>query len=736
MYFEAVQLHSKRFGVNTAPVALRGKSFAKSAMTNPIYSKVKRALAVCLLLTLPVQAYAQALAPAIRPPAVPLVTHDPYFSVWSMADNLADDRTKHWTGAFNGMVGLVRIDGKAYRLMGQSYSPLPEPLRQVSVEVLPTRTVYQFEGGGVRVALTFMSPLLADDLDVMSRPVTYLTWDVRALDESVHQVSLYFDSTAEFVVNTPSQRVVWSRPKVSDLKVMAFGSQEQRVLEQSGDDLRIDWGYLYQVAPQDSASLSAIAWNRVTRSGFAATGRLPDSDDLQMPRAAKDQLPVLATTFDLGRVGRATLSRHLMLAYDDVFSVEYFNRRLRPYWRRGNVETDALLKAAARDYEALKKRCEAFDAELMSDLRRAGGEEYARLAALAYRQTIAAHKLAMDWDGTPLFFSKENFSNGSIGTVDVTYPSAPFFLLFNPQLLKAQLRPLLDYASSPRWRFPFAPHDLGTYPLANGQTYGGRETSEEDQMPVEESGNMLLMLAALARAEGNAGFAEKYWPILARWAEYLRDRGLDPENQLSTDDFAGHLAHNTNLSLKAILALGAYAQLCETLGKRSEAANYRRLAKEMAAKWQRMADDGDHYRLAFDKPGTWSQKYNLVWDKLLGLNLFPQEVARREINFYKSKQNRFGLPLDNRADYTKLDWIVWTATMTQTQEDFQSFIAPVYRFANETPDRVPLTDWYGTLDAKQRGFQARSVVGGVYIKLLADAAMWKKWNSRVDKTGQ
>lgn len=146
----------------------------------------------------------------------------------------------------------------------------------------------------------------------------------------------------------------------------------------------------------------------------------------------------------------------------------------------------------------------------------------------------------------------------------------------------------------------------------------------------------------------------------------------------------------------------------------------------MVEKWLKMADDGDHYRLAFDKPGTWSQKYNLVWDKLLGLNLFPPQVVRREISFYKTKQNAYGLPLDNRETYTKLDWIVWTATLAESMEDFRAFITPLYKFVNETPDRVPLTDWYGTVDAKQHGFQARSVVGGVYVKMLADPAMWKK----------
>ena len=701
-------------------------------MKRSVSSKFNALTAALLLLLAAVAPAAQTLAP-LRPPAVPLVTHDPYFSVWSMSDRLADERTKHWTGAPHGMVGMVRVDGRAYRLMGQSHNRLPDPAQQTALEVTPTRTVYRFEAGGVALALTFMSPLLPEDLEVMSRPVTYLTWEASATDGRSHQVSVYFDCTAELAVNTTDQRVTWTRAKVGDLKVLSVGSQQQPVLEKFGDDLRIDWGHLYLAVPVASGT-EVIAWNQAARRSFAETGALPDTDDLNMPRAAKDQLPALATVIDLGSIGvHRSASRFLVLAYDDLFSVEYFNRRLRPYWRRNGMEAADLLKAAAHDYFAIKDRCEKFDAELMADLRAAGGEEYARVAALAFRQTVAAHKLAADWDGTPLFFSKENFSNGSIDTVDVTYPSSPFFLLFNPQLLKAQIKPVFDYAGSARWKFPFAPHDLGTYPLANGQTYGGGERTEENQMPVEESGNMILLTAALAKAEGDTKFAAVYWPLLSKWAAYLREKGMDPENQLSTDDFAGHLAHNTNLSLKAILALGAYAGLADALGKKAEAADYRREAKSMAERWQRMADDGDHYRLAFDKPGTWSQKYNLVWDRLLGLNLFPAQVARKELAFYIRKQNRYGLPLDNREAYTKLDWIVWTATLADSDEDFKTFVAPVYRFVNESPSRVPLTDWFGTVDGKQVGFQARSVVGGVYIKLLADPAMWKKWSARAGR---
>jgi hypothetical protein len=392
-----------------------------------------------------------------------------------------------------------------------------------------------------------------------------------------------------------------------------------------------------------------------------------------------------------------------------------------------------MLQLAETQFEDLDKRGQQFDSELTADLERAGGKPYADLAILAFRQTLAAHGLAAGLNGEPMMFPKENFSNGCISTVDVLYPSAPFFLFLNPALLEAQLTPVLEYAALPRWRWPFAPHDLGTYPLADGQVYGGGERTEEDQMPVEESGNMLILLAALGKEQGNWHVAQQYWTQLTKWAEYLRSKGLDPENQLSTDDFAGHLAHNANLSIKAIEGLAAYAQMANGLGRTQAAQEYSQAAKDMAAKWERMAVDGDHYKLAFDKPGTWSQKYNLVWDQLLGLNLFPARIRETELTFYLKHLNRYGLPLDNRADYTKLDWELWTATLASHPDDFNTLIAPLSKWLNETPSRVPLTDWYDTKNGKQIGFQARSVVGGLYIKALADEKLAAKWRGKASQ---
>lgn len=600
-------------------------------------------------------------------------------------------------------------------------------MQQTGHSITPTHTRYEFRAGGVELHLTFFTPALVNDLDILSRPVTYMTLDAESTDGSQHDVSILVDVDPVIAVNDRGEKVVAFRNQTASLNVLSAGSRDQNVLNRSGDNLRIDWGYFHLGIPKDEEAALVIAPHPV--ADFVADGKLGTDDTIDLPETADRKAPHLAVVLHFGSVSKEPVSRHLLVSYTEGYAIQYLERNLRPYWQRNGMSVAEMLDAAERQYADLENRGAAFDADLTRDLTKVGGEHYAELAVLAYRQTLAAHGLAADIDGRPMLFPKENFSNGCISTVDVLYPSAPFFLFLQPKLLEAQLLPVLEYSALPRWKFPFAPHDLGQYPLANGQVYGGGEKTEEDQMPVEESGNMLILVDALVQAESNAQIAEQYWPQLTSWAHYLREKGFDPENQLTTDDFAGHVARNANLSIKAIEALAAYADLAHRLHKEDVAKDYAATARSLATKWITMDQEGDHYKLAFDSPGTWSQKYNLVWDTILGYNVFPTRVRDTELAFYMKKMNTYGLPLDDRADYTKLDWSVWTATLASDPGQFNTILDAIDRWIHETPTRVPLTDWYDTKTGKQIGFQARSVVGGVYIKALSDPQLTAKWRA-------
>lgn len=799
-----------------------------------------------------------------RAPAYPLITVDPYFSIWSFSDTLYASPTRHWTGKPQNLQGILRVDGRSLYFMGQppeGFTPVlprigpghpaaytfqdPGPgwnlpkrnlqgwkfstrpfsdegrnrtawtgsdiwtrqyfnwnsrkasplwlqlhhddqvevyingllvyknkgwnsgpdwlpigdipgvrlgrkdnvlaihcrntagasylnaglgyrepdtlsfghMTQDSVWISATQTRYRFHGGKVELTLTFTAPLLADALDTLSRPVDYISFRVRSLDGHPHQVQCFFSAAGNLSVNTPDEPVVWKREQVPNLRLMRVGTSAQLILGRKGDDVRIDWGYLYLGVPDTSAWTTSLSADLHNRRIFSRRGFLPDDTDPDTPRAAGQRPVTLAADLDLGKVGSSWRSGHMLLGYDDRYSIEYFHRWLRAWWRRmPGSDGQTMMQEAETDYTGILARCDWFDRWFRQNARSVGGRDYERICELAYRQSLAAQKLVADTDDRPLYFNKECFSNGSIGTVDVTYPSSPLLLLFNPTLLKGLLKPIFYYCSSGAWKKPIAPHDIGTYPIADGQTY-------PEDMPVEECGNMILLSTAVCRAEHRIAFARKHWDLLSLWAGYLRKEGFDPANQLCTDDFAGHLAHNANLSLKAILALAAYSQLARQMGETARADSFSRLALGFAVRWQQMDQDGNHYSLTFHNPGTWSQKYNLIWDRMLNLHIFPDSVSRKELSFYLTRQKRFGLPLDSRKTYTKSDWILWTASMAGNGSRFRALVRPVYRYITQTPSRVPISDWHDTVSGKKVGFQARSVVGGYFMEWLN-----KKWH--------
>ena len=623
------------------------------ASPGPTVQSLKKPLKTLLSLGLGWLSIGSSWAQTLRPPAYPLIAHDPYFSLWSFQDTLSAGPTKHWTGDAQPLEGVVRVDGRSYQLLGQTAAPLraiipiaaetpyaarytfeapaagweqpafapaaswptgPAPFtnntsqagtqwtsrdvwarrslnlsgplpagklvllllhdddaevylngvlllkqaganssydrfalpdaaraalrqgdnllamhcanpqggayldaglyeagpaptrlpraRQTGVTVTATQTTYSYEAGPVRLTAQFLSPLLLDKLETLARPISYLTFRARSADGKSHQVQVLLTASGALATNTPYQRVASSAGQAGTLRWQAVGTTKQAVLGQSGDNMRIDWGQAYLAAPIGTSKVG-VGTPQALKTTFTRTGALPAATPSQPASGSQGQNTALATVLELGQVNQPT-ERHLLLGYDTPYAVQYFGQNLRPWWRRDPAMTMAkALQAAEAEYPRLRQQCAAFDRKLYADAQSAGGREYADLCQLAYRQAVAAHTIAAGPKGELLLLSKENYSGGFIGTVDVTYPSAPLFLLYNNELAKGLLRFIFDYSESGRWKKDFPAHDLGVYPLANGQKYG-------EDMPVEEAGNMLILTAAVVKRDGKPDFARAH----------------------------------------------------------------------------------------------------------------------------------------------------------------------------------------------------------------------------------
>ncbi len=585
-----------------------------------------------------------------------------------------------------------------------------ENARQNSVDVLATSSYYTFKCGPVDLDLVFTAPMLIDNLDLISTPINFISYQVKSTDGQPHDVQFYIGTSAQLTVNEMGQPTISGTVTENGIKYAKAGSEAQNILGRSGDMISIDWGYLYIPAINGDVSVSTVI---DAESEFVKTGALAKSSDTDIRSTNRSNMPTIGFCNNLGKV--TTASDFMMIGYDEVYDIQYMKNNYKAYYARNGKTIFQAFEEFARDYSDLMKRCRDLDKTIYDDGLAAGNVKYAEMLSGCYRHVMAAHKLFQDNTGKALYFSKENKSNGCVNTVDLTYPESPLYLIYNPELQKGMILSILDYAlSDARKGKNCAAHDLGQYPLANGQVYG-------DTMPLEESANILLLANAIVRITGDGEWLRPYRSVLSTWAAYCHNEGQNPGNQLCTDDFKGPSEQNTNLSIKAILAVAAYADLVPKIGgNQRDEKKYREWSKEMALLWEADARDGDHYRMEFHKPGTWSQKYNLIWDRMWGLNIFPTQVLDREIKFYLGKQQKYGLPLDCRDLQTKSDWIMWTAAMSPDTETFLKFSDRHYDYINETTTRIPLSDYYFSDNGRACNFSARSVMGGLWMKVLMD----------------
>lgn len=664
-------------------------------------------------------------------PAYPLFVKDPNYSFWSVTEELNKSNLQTWWGEEKRIYGFIKTNGKTYCFLGNGtdFSACGvENAEQTEIAVTAFTTDYAFRAGGTGLKVKFVSPLPPNEPMLSSLPVCYMEYEIEGDDHA--EIFLAVSRDAASNAGNPERGVCGGVIQCDNFESAFFGLRRQKPLSNNGDLIGADWGYWY-LAGEECCILGAT-----DLAAYLAAGIKKFSN-------TEEERYLLA----MNRSSNGAI----LLGYDEAVSIDYFGDYRKGFYLQSHTILEAL-HTVWQDRDKIDEKLDAFGKDLEARAK-PFGSAYIDILHASLRQAMSAHKLIEDSKGNILFLSKECGSNGCIGTVDVSYPSVPLFLLYNTELVKGMMRPIMKFARMPAWKYDFAPHDVGTYPHCSGQVYGlnrekdkysgnlSQKGNEETyfpfyllpescnvydlkyQMPVEECANLLIMQYACFRRDQDISFFRENFDLSEKWVEYLVTYGLKPEEQLCTDDFAGHLKNNLNLAIKATVGIACYSELAKAANKAEVAEKYRKTAEAFAAEITAFANQFTHLPISWDSDeGTFSLKYNFAFDKLLGLNLFGEDILERETDHYLQMANAFGVPLDNRKAYTKSDWLCWAAALTDDPSKRERLLSPIAKFLKESPDRVPFSDWYMTDTGSYLYFRARSVQGGCFILLLGSKA--------------
>lgn len=498
----------------------------------------------------------------------------------------------------------------------------------------------------------------------------------------------------------------------SQIAYHQFYKQTQELFSETRD--QTEYGNWYWATDSTTNLTYQSGTDMDVRGAFTANGVLTDTNDTNF-RAINDNYPTFGFAVDLGFVGAAEVSTLFTLGLTQESAIQFDGAdgivSVPSLWASYySTELDALAFFHT-DYATATGLADTFDNQVAGDASAAGGPHYVTVTSLAARQAFAGTQLTGTSD-TPYLFLKEISSDGNVQTVDVIFPAHPVFLYSNPTLVKLLLDPLFINQESGQYPNMYSMHDLGThYPNATGHPDGA-----DEPQPLEECGNMLIMTLAYAQRASDTAYLSQHYTVLDQWTQYLIREALIPANQISTDDFAGALANQTNLALKGIIGIEAMAVIANLTGNTATADNYSSIAHDYITEWQTLgiAMDADppHTTLSYGMNDTHGLLYNLYGDKELSLGLVPQAVYDMQSAFYPTVIEEYGVPLDTRHDYAKSEScsspVIRYSLRTHTTIDDEQmlaaavasadtaamFISDIASWINETPTNRALTDLY------------------------------------------
>ncbi|KAF9019248.1 DUF1793-domain-containing protein [Hymenopellis radicata] len=647
--------------------------------------------AACCFLFLFSAALGDVVSSPFIPPSQPLAVRSPYLSTWlgqsSGGTALNDAWAQFWAGRITAWAGFVRVDDVPYSFMGD---PAIEPTFTKATQ-LSVKTEFVMSAGAVDLTISFLSPVEPNDLSKHSFPFSYMALSAASSDGSSHSVSVYTDISGEWVSGDSALAINWTTSTEGAI-THQIQLQEPAVFGEISDQTQ--YGSMYYATSSVDGLTYQTGPDVDVRAQFVTTGTLNNTQDTNY-RAIQDNWPVFAFAHNLGDVKTATDPVVVAIGHVRDPVIQYIRaagemqERSLYFFSEFSSVSDAI-PSFLSDYGDALNRASTLDSQVENDAS-AISADYAGLVALSIRQAFGATEITLpkSTDGT---WNTSDILN--MNTVDVIFPAWPLYLYTNPDIGRYLLDALFEYQATGQYPNAYSIHDMA--------------------MPVEESGNMLIMALSYAQKTGDTAQLTKYYDLLDQWTQFLITDALIPAHQLSTDDFAGTLENQTNLAIKGIIGIKAMSVIAETLGDDSRSNNYSSIASSYVEQWQDLAISSDktHLTLNYGNDSSWGLTYNLFSDKLLNLSLFPEEIYTMQTKFYPTKANDFGVPLDSRATYTKSDWEIWTAAIMTDTATRDLFISAVKDAAASGKGSATLRDWYETTDGSPEGFKARPVVGG------------------------
>ncbi|KAI9763028.1 MAG: hypothetical protein M4579_000091 [Chaenotheca gracillima] len=677
---------------------------------------------LCLAAVLACHVVAQTFTP-VKPHSYPLAVRNPYLSAWLPGPDAAAipaASPQFWFGNDLTWSVMARVDDTTYNLFGVLENTHgAQSASLVSAEYTATHTIFTLSAGdSASFRLDFFSPISAKDLVSQSLPFSYLTVFASGANGNTPHVSVYSDIDDTWTGQNTS--TTSNHTTSGSTSVYSLSATDGALYSQSPNEMAL-WGTaIYATQSSTSSRVSTRSGPRSeVREDFASRGSLRQ----RHPEWAGGN--VAGFSHDLGTVGAET-SATFAVGYVRDAAINYLGAAQTEYWRSKYTDEVAAVVAFLDGYGDAQTSSENLDSDIKTKSANAAGSNYSDITTLTVRQAFGAIDITIPQDtkdtGDAKIFMKEISSDGNVNTMDVIFPAHPIFYTFDAEYIRMLLEPVVQYLNSGAWPLNYTVHDIGAaYPNATGHNDGNAEV-----MPIEECGNLLILAYTYQKLSGNTDWATQYAGIFRQYADYLNQHGLYTAMQLSTDDGAGPAANQTNLAIKAAVALSAY-------GKMTGQTNYSDAGLDFSKTLydQAVGTDADktHFTLTYDNTSSWTTTFNLFPDKLLDLGTFSDDAYDMQNTFYPSVREEAGVPLDSRLDWAKTDWNIFSAAIASAEVS-DLFINDLHQFlaGGPTTNNEPFSDKYfvspkdGDVVDAYDGFRARPVVGGHFAILALNGA--------------